>query len=119
MITQRLIQPPNNVPVVGEDRTVESIWSQFYTALVSAAAPIDLVDVLVSPFDYMASFPGFLLVSGGTVSNLALTRGRVTIATLPMTSGFIPMAQGDIVEITYSVLPDVWFIPNMGGAGGS
>ena len=118
MTTQRLVQPPNNVPLVGDDKTVESIWSQFFTSLVAAAAPIDVVNAGASPYSYTAGFPGNLLIQGGTVSNLTLTRARVSIS-LSATSGFVPLAQGDIVDITYSVIPTLWFIPNMGGSGGT
>ena len=118
MTTQRIVQPPNNVPLVSEDQSVESIWSQFFTALVSSAAPIDTVVLPVSPALFVATFPGNLLIANGTVSALSLTRARVTVP-LPMTSGFIPLAQGDELTVTYSILPDAYFIPNMGGAGGA
>lgn len=117
-IHSNVVQPPTNVPVFQDDgKTLNPVWSLFFTALVSAAGPISPVDVGVSPYEYLASYPGNLLIVGGTVSGLILTRARISVP-LPMIDGFIPMVPGDVLETTYSVMPDAWFVPNMGGVGG-
>jgi len=116
-VTNRIVQPPTQVPLTVDGKPVNQIWSLFFTALVSGAAPIVVIDPGASPFGYTAPFPGNVLISGGTVGSLSLTRARITLP-LPMTSGFIPMAQGDVLAVTYSGAPQMWFIPNMGGAGG-
>lgn len=119
-MSSRLVQPPVNVPMfVPGSQTLDPVWVLFLTSLVGDAAPIETITLDGSPFAYTVSFPGNVLISGGTVTNLSLQRARVTIDPLPMTSGFIPVMLGDIITVTYSVAPDMWFIPIMGGAGGN
>lgn len=69
-----------------------------------------------SPFEYLAEEPGNIFISGGTVSGITLTRGTDTITVAPSTANprLIPVAVADIVEVTYSVLPTMKFIPSYG-----
>lgn len=81
-------------------------------------APPDFADVSLggSPFLYIAKEPGTIFVSGGTVSSITLTRGRITIiiATSTATPRLIPVGIEDSVSVTYSVLPTIQFIPAYG-----
>ncbi len=79
-------------------------------------APPKFVTITVdtSPFSYTAKEPGFVHVSGGTVSAIGLTRGPDT---LDMTGQrIVPVSINDIVEATYSVMPVMMFIPIYGAA---
>lgn len=84
---------------------------RFFNALVQPPGTITTVTVGASPFDYIASAPGSVVVTGGTVSAIDITRNTVTLPT-GQTAGIFPVATGDIVTITYSVAPDVSFVPS-------
>lgn len=104
--------PRNSQALVDTDtgRLTEP-WLQFFAAMVARPGPIVAVSVGTSPFSYTASQSGFAHVTGGTVSAIALKRADVTLAT-GLTAGFIPVGQGDIVVVTYSVLPTIKFVPS-------
>lgn len=103
--------PPNDVPLADDDGVCGPAWYLFFAYLGRMPSPIEEVVLGPSPHTFIASFPGTLLIAGGTVSQVDLTRGRVTVTT-GQTAGFFPMALQDEIEITYTVLPDVWFIPS-------
>ncbi len=103
------IVPSSQQPLVDKGGRITPVWQRFFNAIVSSAAPIAPVTVGASPFSYRAGAGGTLVVTGGTVSSIALTRNLTTVS-LP-TSGTFLMANGDTVAITYSGLPTVTFIP--------
>lgn len=104
--------PSNQVPLIDPKTGVLTpAWRAFFDDIVSAAPPID--DTLTldpSPATYTAIHPGFLLIVGGTVSQVDLIRARVTVTT-GQTAGFFPMSQDDQLEITYAVVPAIYFLP--------
>jgi hypothetical protein len=107
------VMPPATVPVVDPDTGLLSqAWYGYFRDLGSFATPIEVVTVAASPFTYTAVHAGNLLIKGGIVGSIGLIRARVTIAVTGLTSGFIPISQDDRVVITYTGLPEVWFIPN-------
>lgn len=76
------------------------------------AQPVKSITVGASPFTYTAPFDGTLLVTGGTVSAIALSRdGGTTFISIGLTSGLVPVSRLDQVKVTYSVLPTETFIP--------
>ena len=74
------------------------------------------IDVDPSPFVYEATEPGFIYISGGTVSAITLTRGTDTLTIASDTSipRLVPVAIKDIVSVTYSVLPTMKYIESYG-----
>ncbi len=66
--------------------------------------------VLGSPWHYTAPNNGTLIVSGGTVSNIAITRGTTTIQT-GVTAGAFTLDLNDTVAVTYSAAPTLTFLP--------
>jgi hypothetical protein len=63
-----------------------------------------------SPFTFTAPSAGYIIIRGGTVSAVQLTR---TVTTLTgQTSGFFPLSQGDQLTVTYSALPVLVFVPS-------
>lgn len=93
---------------------VSTTWMRFFASLFggspAAITPADLSNA-ASPFSYTASAQGFLVVQGGTVSQITLTRARVANLDMGVIAGPIPMDNGDVVTITYTVAPNVTFIP--------
>lgn len=74
------------------------------------AQPAQSVAVGASPFTYTAAFDGTIVVTGGTVSAIALIRQGTSIATGIIT-GLIPLSRTDQVQVTYSATPTVTFLP--------
>lgn len=91
---------------------MQPAWQRFFLSLVSPPSPVVPVDVGASPFSYQRGIPGNVLVVGGTVSAIHLIRGRDDIDT-GLTAGFFPLGHNDTLVITYTVLPDVYFIPSI------
>jgi len=103
--------PAANQPIVDPDTGVlRPEWVKHFARQDAYASAILSLTLTGSPYAYTASGRGRLLVKGGTVSSISLTRARVTIIT-GLTAGFIPMSAGDVVTITYSALPTASFIP--------
>jgi len=77
---------------------------------VPLAQPVAAITVSASPFTYTAPAAGSVVVTGGTVSAIALIRQGTTVAT-GLTTGLIPVSRFDQVKVTYSVVPTMTFIP--------
>jgi hypothetical protein len=88
-----------------------SVWYRFFQGLYQGIAPAAEVTVAVSasPFAYTFQQRGFLIVRGGTVTAVQFTRTATNLT--GQTAGIFPGSQGDIVNITYSGLPTVIFVP--------
>jgi len=103
------IVPSSQQPIAAAGGLVTPPWVRFFNALVAAASPIASVDVGATPFSYRAGSSGTLLISGGTVSAVSLTRSGTTVSLGTVRS--VLMANNDVVTISYSVVPTVDFIP--------
>lgn len=95
------------VPAVG-DRPFNPIWILYLQQFASQPGPIQPVVLGPSPASFTASGAGSLALSGGTVSGVTLRRGTV-VASVP--GGLVPMANNDVVTVTYSAAPTASFIP--------
>ena len=97
-------------------KKLKNPWVQYLQQFT--IAPPSFMDITVSssPFSYEVKEPGNIFVSGGTVSGITLTRGTDTITVAPNTANprIVPVAVDDTVEVTYSVLPTMKFIPSYG-----
>lgn len=83
-------------------------WHRYLTKSSVAPQAAEVVTLPASPASYEAPSAGFVLIGGGSVSGVTLTRGRVSVAT-GVVGGFIPVGAGDSVTITYSAAPEVHF----------
>lgn len=92
-----------------------SVWYQFLARLaqLTAESPMTLPTVGASPYTFTAGTIGNMFVTGGTVSSIVLTRSGTSITCQP--DQFIPMAAGDTITVTYSVLPTMTFVPSARG----
>jgi len=82
--------------------------------LPDAIAQAGAVQVLTpsgSPWTFQSLFNGTLLISGGTVSGLTLSRDGVNFYAVGFTSGAVPMSRLDQVLVTYSGTPAATFFP--------
>lgn len=90
-------------------------WNSYLQQFTQQPPNIIPITVTASPFSYTAREPGHVVVEGGTVSLVQLTRGSVTVTVL---TNIVPVSIGDTVGITYSVLPTIKFIPMYGNVTG-
>lgn len=86
-----------------------SFWSGIQTG--QATGPISPVAPSVSPYSYKASQGGTLIIQGGTVSLVSLSRDGVTNFNTGQTQGLFPLSQGDTLIINYSAAPNLTFVP--------
>ena len=73
-------------------------------AALSTAPAIQTVAVTASPFTFIASDPGRVIVRGGTVSLVEVERYGVFVD-MGIIAGPIPMSRGDSIRVTYIVAP--------------
>jgi len=92
-------------------KKIKEPWVQYLQQFTIAPPAFMDITVGLSPFEYQAKEPGNLYIAGGTVSGITLTRGTDTIT---VTGNLIPVAVNDIVEVIYSVVPTIKFIPSYG-----
>lgn len=88
---------------------IQQPWSDFLQQFTLPPAPIQTVEVTASPFVYQFVQPGTLVIEGGTISDVSLTRGKQTISM--GTARVFALTFKDTVKITYSVKPNVTFLP--------
>jgi len=88
-------------------------WYFYWANLFTGLPPGNEVAVSpgVSPYTYVASVKGSLIVSGGTVSAIAFSRDGVTFYATGQTAGMFALNARDSLRITYTVLPTVTFVP--------
>jgi len=101
---------------VDQFKRLKNPWVQYLQQFTIAPPAFIDITVGISPFEYQSAEPGNIFISGGTVSGITLTRGTDTITVAPNTAEprLIHVAVADIVEVTYSVLPTIKFIPSYG-----
>jgi|ERR1700677_4482066 len=91
---------------------VKKPWVQYLQQFTQAPPNFNEASVGNSPFTYTAAEPGYINVSGGTVSSIKLTRGSTTIDVTGNT--LIPVALSDTITVEHSVKPTIHFIPALG-----
>lgn len=65
-----------------------------------------------SPFVYTAPVVGQVVISGGTVSKIEISRDvGTTFFTIGLTSGMFLLKEQDELRVTYSAMPTMTFIP--------
>lgn len=113
MTTLQPVQVPSiQIPVIDpKTGLMNPAWQRMFIALTQLPVAIQELTAGASPYTYTASVNGYLVIKGGTVSSVTLTRGRTTIDVTGL-SDMIGLGQNDQVEITYTVAPSVWFVPS-------
>lgn len=77
---------------------------------LTPAPEADTIAVGASPYDYTPGHAGALIVQGGTVSVVAISRNGTTFITTGATAGMFPLEANDTARITYTVAPTVNFL---------
>lgn len=116
MATKFYNTPPTyEQPLTSRDGKVTTRgWFTFWAGL-GEGQPTGPVAALIagpSPYTYLATQGGSLIVQGGTTTQIQFTRGDGNFYVTGLTAGMFPLAKGDSLVITYSVgPPTVTFVP--------
>jgi predicted Rossmann-fold nucleotide-binding protein len=78
------------------------------SSLLAATAPLAALTPGASPYTYVASDNGRVVVQGGTVSLIELGR-KGSFVTTGLTAGVVPVSRGDQLRVTYTVVPNMTF----------
>lgn len=96
---------------------INASWAFYLQQFTQKPPPFINLGVVVSPFEYEAKEPGYIIIAvGGTVTIVHLIRGAITIDITGQR--IIPVSIGDIVEITSGPIPTVYFVPIYGSVAG-
>lgn len=102
---------PDPVPFGTIAETVQYAQEPLLQDPVPMAQPAVTVTVSASPFVYTTLSNGAVVVSGGTVSALAVVRQGTSIGA-GVVAGVIPVRRLDQISITYTAAPTVTFLPD-------
>jgi hypothetical protein len=88
-------------------------WYTFWLGLLQGqpTGPPAAIVPGVSPYSYVAAIGGSVIVTGGTVSKVEVSRDGVTFIATGQTSGMFALSMGDTLRVTYSVVPTMHFMP--------
>ena len=94
-----------------EGENLSSTWYRWMndTEIGTPTSAEAAITVGPSPFTYQATKKGFVIVTGGTVSNIQFTRTG-TYST-GQTQGSFPLSLSDQLTVTYSGAPTMTFVP--------
>lgn len=104
--------PTYNQPLVVGNVTSKD-WYFFWNAIWKGLAPGAETAITpgVSPYTYSAAVKGSVIVSGGTVSLIRFSRDGTTFYTVGATAGMFTLNAADRLEVTYTVVPTMTFVP--------
>ena len=85
--------------------------SEIASALASGGGPAVSISPGSSPYIYTAPAIGAVVVSGGGLQNVEISRDGVTYYVVGTFRGMFPMTTGDKLRVTYSSAPTMTFIP--------
>lgn len=89
-------------------------WYLFFVSVYNAVTqglPQSEVALTVgaSPFTYQALIKGQVIISGGTVSAIAISRDGVTFYSTGQTAGTFQLCTGDRIRVTHTGAPSMTF----------
>ena len=76
-----------------------------------AAQPLSIIAVGGSPYTFTAPFNGNMVVTGGTVSAVAIVRQGTSVST-GLIAGIFPLSRSDKLTITHTGAPTATFLPS-------
>jgi hypothetical protein len=111
-MTQQWRQVPTYEQPLTTGKNTSSSWYRWVQATEQGTAPAQESAVTpgASPYTYTAPRKGFLIVNGGTVSQISYSRSG-TFHVTGQISGMVNMNQYDQVQITYSAAPTLTWVP--------
>jgi hypothetical protein len=113
-VSQQFNRIPNFTVPLSNAGVTSKDWFFFFTGLFRGLAPENVSDVTLGPTPYIYTAPvkGFVIIQGGTVSQVEFSRDGVTLYDTGQTAGIFPLNAADQLTITYSAPPTVTFVPS-------
>jgi hypothetical protein len=109
--SQQGIEPEQYASILAVQAALQWSQSDLLPDPPHQAQPIVTITPGASPYTYTAAFDGTLLITGGVVSSIVLSRGAGNVTT-GLTDGILPMRRQDQVTVTYGTVPAMSFFPN-------
>lgn len=97
-----------------DGRVITRGWYTFWLGLLKGqpSGPVTPLQIGPSPFTYLATEAGSVIVQGGSTTQIQFTRGDGNFYITGTTAGMFQLAQGDSLVVTYPVAPPtVTFVP--------
>lgn len=109
----QLNRMPTYAEKLGTNGETTRGWYSFWLGLLQGqpAGPVAAITVGASPYTYVATLGGTVIVDGGTVSEIDFSRDGVTFYNTGVTAGMLPVSQGDQLVVTWSGKPTMTFVP--------
>lgn len=79
--------------------------------LSKAPGPSSPITVGASPFTFQDPFPGNVVISGGTVSAIEVSRDGTNFLNAGVIGGTFFLCAGDDIRVTYAVTPTMTWLP--------
>lgn len=113
MSTNQFRTPPTFTEQLAAGVTNNSKWYRYFQQNELGTPPSNEIQITVggSPFSYTATVKGFVILSGGTVTSVMFSRTLNQFYLTGQTSGVFPMAQNDVLKVSYSARPSMVFVP--------
>lgn len=91
----------------------DSTWYRYFQQNEKGTPPSTetALTVTASPFSYAFTAKGFVIISGGAVSNIMFSRTPAVFYLTGQTAGVFPGAQNDVLKVTYTGKPLMTFVP--------
>ncbi len=103
--------PNQNAPLVDiQTGKIVPPWNSFFQSFSQAPNPVLAVVVGASPFAFTPNIASNVVITGGTVSAIVLSRGGINI-TLP--GPIVPISIADTVTVTWSFKPTIQILPDL------
>ena len=107
--------PTYEQPLTSRDgKVITRGWYSFWAGQSEGqpTGPVAPLIVGPSPFTYLATAAGSVIVQGGTTTQIQFSRGDGNFYVTGVTAGMFALAKGDSLVVTYSVgPPTATFVP--------
>lgn len=103
--------PTYEQPLSSDDNTT-NVWWRWFQDIDNGVPPSGEINVksVASPFIYSAKSKGNIIVNGGTVTAIAISRTG-TFYTTGAITGMFNLCANDQIRVTYSSPPTLTFFP--------
>lgn len=105
---------PTYQEALTKGKDTSSGWYRFWSGLYTGQpkGPVSALTIGPSPFTYQSAQGGTVYLSGGTTTQVQISRDGANFYPTGATSGAFPISQGDLLVVTYSVAPPTaTFVP--------
>jgi hypothetical protein len=85
-------------------------WNSYLQQFTQKPSAVITQEVSASPYNLTPNANGKIIITGGTISEILLIRGATSIDITGKM--IIPIRIEDTIQVTYSVLPTIYFLPD-------